>query len=93
MGHESAAYLAANAPFWNEFDGLVISAEVQLVKPDPAIFEYLLKNIGLTNSDCIFIDDSLTNARVAESLGIKSIHFQSLTQMTTELRKYISWAE
>ena len=93
MGLESAAYLAATAPFWDEFDARVISAEVQMVKPDPAIFEYLLKRNGLTNSDCIFIDDSQINVQVAENLGIKSIHFQSVTQMTTELRKYISWAE
>ncbi|ACQ92982.1 HAD-superfamily hydrolase, subfamily IA, variant 3 [Tolumonas auensis DSM 9187] len=92
MGLDNAAYLAKTAPFWNEFDGRVISAEVKLIKPDPAIYEYLLEKNGLTNSGCIFIDDSLINVHTAENLGIKSIHFQSSAQVATELRKYISWA-
>lgn len=93
MGRESAAYLAQTAPFWDLFDAKVISAEVNMVKPDPAIYEYLLTQNGLTNSSCIFIDDSSVNVNSAEKLGIKSIHFHSYNQLSDELRKYISWAE
>lgn len=93
MGHDNAAHLADTAPFWNEFDARVISAEVQLIKPDIAIYEYLLNQNGLTNSECIFIDDSLVNVKTAESLGIKGIHFHSADQVRNELRNYISWPE
>ena len=93
MGHDNAAYLAETASFWREFDAKVISAEVKLIKPDPAIYEYLLNKNGLTNSNCIFIDDSLVNVKTAESLGIKSIHFHSAAQARDELRSYISWPE
>ena len=37
-----------------EFDAKVISAEVKLIKPDPAIYEYLLNKNGLTNSGLYF---------------------------------------
>ncbi len=93
MGHESAAYLAQTAPFWGWFDAMVISAEVNLVKPEHAIYEYLLTQNGLTNSECVFIDDSPTNIYSAEQLGIKSIQFHSYDQLADELRKYISWPE
>nr|WP_321237901.1 HAD family phosphatase [uncultured Tolumonas sp.] len=93
MGHDNAAYLAETASFWGEFDAKVISAEVKLIKPDPTIYEYLLNQNGLTNSDCIFIDDSLANIKTAENLGIKSIHFHSADQARDELRSYISWPE
>lgn len=93
MGHDNAAYLAETASFWGDFDAKVISAEVKLIKPDLAIYEYLLNKNGLTNSDCIFIDDSLANIKTAENLGIKSIHFHSAEQARDELRSYISWPE
>lgn len=93
MGHDNAAYLAETASFWGDFDAKVISAEVKLIKPDLAIYEYLLNKNGLTNSDCIFIDDSLVNIKTAENLGIKSIHFHSAEQARDELRSYISWPE
>jgi putative hydrolase of the HAD superfamily len=90
MGHDNAAYLANTASFWNMFDARVISAEVHMVKPDPAIYEYLLAENGLTNSTCIFIDDSLTNIKAAEVLGIKGIHFCSVAQVREELKIIIS---
>lgn len=93
MGHDNAAYLLATAPFWSEFDDKVISAEVKLAKPEIAIYEYLLNKNGLTNSDCIFIDDSLDNVKAAESLGIKGIHFVSSQQLRDALKTVISWAE
>lgn len=93
MGHDNAAYLSATAPFWREFDDRVISAEVKLTKPDRAIYEYLLNKNGLTNLDCIFIDDSLDNVKVAESLGIKSIQFESSIQVREALKTFISLAE
>lgn len=69
------SHLAKTAPFWNEFDGRVISVEVKLIKPDPAIYEYLLEKNGLTNSGCIFIDDSLINVHTAENLGNRAFTF------------------
>jgi putative hydrolase of the HAD superfamily len=89
MGHDNAAYLAKTAAFWSQFDGRVISAEVNLVKPDPKIYQHLLNQFGLTNSDCVFIDDSLDNIQVAENLGIKGIHFTSAMQTRNELNGFI----
>ncbi|WP_024870627.1 HAD family hydrolase [Tolumonas lignilytica] len=93
MGHDNAAYLAKHAPFWDEFEGRVISAEVKLIKPDPAIYRYLLNENGLTNSECVFIDDSLANVQTAEQLGIRSIHFCSASQASMALKQFVTWQE
>lgn len=72
-------------PFLNDFDDIIVSGEVQLVKPDPAIYHLTLARIGRTASECIFIDDSAPNIATASSLGFTAIHFHSAEQLTSEL--------
>jgi putative hydrolase of the HAD superfamily len=57
------------------FDGVVISSEVGLRKPDPAIFERALDLIGLPPHECAFVDDIEHNVRAAERLGIVGVHY------------------
>jgi len=43
------------------FDGTLISADVQLVKPQPEIYALLCGTFGLTPSECFLIDDTPQN--------------------------------
>jgi 2-haloacid dehalogenase len=63
--------------FFDLLDGYLISGEVKLVKPDPAIFQVMLDKIGRTAQECLFIDDSLPNIETARRLGFACIHYQS----------------
>ncbi len=63
--------------FLTWFEELVISGEVGLVKPDPAIFELLLQRVGRPAQDCLFIDDNLPNIETARSMGFQTVHFKS----------------
>lgn len=56
------------------FDAVVISSEVGLRKPDPAIFQHALEAIALPAAQCAFIDDIEHNIRAAEELGITGVH-------------------
>jgi putative hydrolase of the HAD superfamily len=56
------------------FDQVVISGEVGLRKPDPAIFHHALDLLGLPPHECAFIDDIEHNVRAAEELGIAGVH-------------------
>ncbi len=71
--------------FFEWFDGIVLSGEVKLIKPDPKIYQLLLEKAGVPAEDCLFIDDSLTNIRAAQALGFGTIHFQSPEQLRAEL--------
>ncbi len=62
--------------FFGLFDGAVISGRVGLVKPDPAIYEYLLKTYDLEPEQTIFIDDQPENIAAAQALGIHGIVYQ-----------------
>jgi 2-haloacid dehalogenase len=72
--------------FFDLLDGYLISGEVKLVKPDPAIFQVMLDKIGCTAQECLFIDDNLSNIESARRLGIPSIHFQSPAQLEMDLK-------
>ena len=73
--------------FFKLFDGIIISGEVKIVKPDPAIFELMLRKIGCSAHECLLIDDSVPNIVAAQKLGFEVIHFQSPEQLEVELRK------
>jgi len=55
------------------FDGVFLSQEMHLAKPDPTIYHETLKRIGAPADECLFIDDSKANTAVASSLGIHTI--------------------
>lgn len=74
-------------PFFDWFDGIVISGEVGLVKPEQAIYELLLERIGHPAGDCLFIDDHFPNISVANELGFQTIHFLSEQQLEAELQQ------
>lgn len=67
------------------FDGCVISGEIRLLKPDPAIYHHLLDRFGLRAADCLFIDDVLQNVEAARSLGFAGHHFQGAGGLWDEL--------
>jgi 2-haloacid dehalogenase len=76
----------ARFEFFDWFDDMVISGEVRLSKPDPAIFHLLLGKIGRPAGECVFIDDSPANIAAAQKLGFAAIQFHSPEALGTELR-------
>ena len=70
--------------FFNWFQGMVISGEVKLIKPDPRIFQVLLGQIGRPAEECLFIDDVPANIAAAQALGFQTIHFQNPEQLESE---------
>ncbi|WP_279579441.1 HAD-IA family hydrolase [Fodinicola feengrottensis] len=55
------------------FDVSVISAEVGLAKPDPAIYQLLLERLALPAETVAFIDDIEHNVEAAQEVGIVSV--------------------
>jgi putative hydrolase of the HAD superfamily len=85
--HPDMARHCRNEFAWlKRFDFVTFSGEVSLIKPDPAIYEHTLRGLGVTPQEALFLDDREINIRAARSLGIAAIHFQSVTQLRTELQ-------
>jgi putative hydrolase of the HAD superfamily len=55
------------------FDAWVISGEVGLRKPDPAIYELVAERLGLPPAACVFVDDLPGNLKPARALGMATV--------------------
>ena len=55
------------------FDAWVISSEVGLRKPDPAIYELATQRIGLPPTACVYVDDLPGNLKPARALGMATV--------------------
>lgn len=75
-------------PFLARFDGIVVSGEENLLKPDAAIYRLLLDRYGLAAADCLFIDDVTANVDGARQVGMHGHHFQHPDGLAGELRRH-----
>lgn len=62
--------------FKNSFEKFYLSHEINLRKPDPEIYEFVLNENGLKAEETFFIDDTKENTDAAEKLGIRCWHLQ-----------------
>jgi putative hydrolase of the HAD superfamily len=58
-------------------------------RPEPAIFEYVLKDMELEAKETVFLDDLRPNIRAASQLGMNVIHVVDTKQAMTELRSML----
>jgi 2-haloacid dehalogenase len=75
-------------PFLASFDGVVVSGDERLLKPDPEIYHLLLRRYDLNAPDCIFIDDSKANVDAARDVGMQAIQYAEPMDLAAELRRY-----
>lgn len=73
--------------FRNCFDAFYLSQEINLRKPDPEIFEYVLKEQGLKPEESLFIDDTAENTEAAAKLGIHTWNIDPAKEDVVDLFK------
>lgn len=66
-------------------DGMVISYQVGMVKPDPRIYKTLLERYDIDPARAVFIDDRQNNVEGAGAVGLKAILFKNYEQARAEL--------
>jgi 2-haloacid dehalogenase len=67
------------------FQGVLLSGEVGLLKPDRRIFEVFLKTFAIDPARAIYIDDRRANVEVAASFGMQGILFMDSRSLRAEL--------
>jgi len=72
-------------PFFTLFDGIVISGEEKLIKPDRKIFERILERYQLDAKNALFSDDNIKNIQAAQEMGFATIHVMEETNLKSEL--------
>lgn len=59
------------------FDGIVVSADIHIIKPDIRIYQHLLETYQLQAEECLFIDDRQENIDAAKRIGMQGVVFRN----------------
>jgi FMN phosphatase YigB (HAD superfamily) len=67
---------------WRLFENvlIVLSAEVGVEKPDPAIFKLALERGAVSANLCLFCTENLHHTLIAQSLGYKTARIESVQE-------------
>ncbi len=71
------------------FNYIFISAEIGSAKPDDAIYQHVIQEVGDQPGEMVFIDDFPENVEAARENGLNAIHFRSREQALGELREVL----
>jgi len=74
------------------FDGVVISGDVGIRKPEPRIYELALDAIGLPAEEIVFVDDLPGNLKPARALGMATVHHRTASETVPELERLLGVA-
>ena len=74
-----------HARLFELFDGIVMSGEEKMVKPNPEIYNLLLGRYNLNASESVFIDDRQRNVDGANQVGIQGILFTGSNNLKEQL--------
>jgi putative hydrolase of the HAD superfamily len=71
------------------FDAWVISHEVGMRKPDPAIYALGAERVGLPPEECVFVDDLGGNLKPAKALGMATVKHSGAAETIPQLEELL----
>ncbi len=78
-------YALENFDFLGFFEGILVSGEEKMKKPDLEIYRRFEEKFPIDRTKSVFIDDSAKNIAGAKEAGWNVIHFKNASQLETEL--------
>jgi 2-haloacid dehalogenase len=84
---ETFGVTRARFPFLDELDGILISGEVKLAKPNTAIFHEFLRRFELDPAATVYIDDWDLNVASAMAVGMRAVQFHDAHRLRHDLRQ------
>lgn len=80
-------HIRHNFPFFNNFDGYILSYEVGAMKPEAKIYEALEKMAGKRGADVLYLDDRQENVDAGAARGWQVILQETPEKTLVEIRK------
>jgi 2-haloacid dehalogenase len=71
--------------FLDWFDGVLVSGEERMVKPDPRFFRLLVERFGIDPGSSFYVDDSAANVAAARRLGFDAVRFTGPKRLRRDL--------
>ena len=79
-------------PVLRHFHHMALSYQVKAMKPRPEIFLEAVRLAGCRAGECFYADDIPAFTEAARKLGIDAVAFESVAQLSTEMRRRgIAW--
>lgn len=75
--------------FLKELEGIVVSGEEKLIKPDERIYRVLFDRYKLLPEESVFIDDNQVNITAAERLGMHAVLFDNIESVEKRLKQLL----
>lgn len=72
---ETFPFAVRRFEFLGWFQGILLSGETKLLKPDPRLFQILFEKFAVAPADAVYVDDQMRNVDAARRLGMHGIHF------------------
>jgi putative hydrolase of the HAD superfamily len=69
------------------YDAVIVSGEVGIRKPDPAVYLLAAEKLGLSASACVLVDDVAANLPPAAELGMTTVHHTNTAATVQELER------
>ena len=85
MGDTVLANIEREFRWIENFDVLVWSFQLHMAKPDPAIYQHALKELGTRPEETLFLDDKRVNVEAAQALGLKALEFSTVERLRDDL--------
>ncbi|MFI5010827.1 MAG: HAD family hydrolase [Hyphomicrobiales bacterium] len=88
FSREKFAEALSRFAFLRDFEGVVVSGDEGLLKPDAAIYRLFLARYGKQASRCLFIDDSARNVEGARRVGMQALRFLGPAELARDLASF-----
>ncbi len=74
--------------FLHLFEGILVSGEEKMLKPDPRIYALILSRYNIDAGKTLFIDDNPKNVKGALEAGLNAVRFESPDQLSATLKSF-----
>ncbi len=85
MGEELLAHMRQNFRWLDSFDHHTWSCELDMIKPEAAIYRHTLKKLGVHPNEALFIDDRNENIEGAKQAGLHALLFRDAETLQVDL--------
>lgn len=90
-GQQSFAANSKLYSFLSDVDGMVISYQVEMMKPNPEIYRYLAEKYHILPEEAVFLDDRKENVDGAIACGFSGILFENYHQGREALENLLEY--
>lgn len=89
IGRESLSRRFSADELQADFDIVVASGDVGVMKPDPEIYEHTAQLLGVEPGACVMVDDRETHCAGARAVGMQSVCYANLRQVKQSIEQFL----